>query len=260
MSSSLCGCGGKVPSAKIISVEALLKKGINRINLIEGQIVNVDNNITTTFKDLGYKSGKELYMDAIRSLLVFVDTDVSARFSGGFFEFDMMSFNRIIRGIEIEQIELEIDTAYVPDQNRVIILASDSPNAIVEVIASKPHLYYSNSLTANNPGGSGMTSPNDYQVLFFKHTILDTFKATINNNQAGAKDIWIDIQHKEVPDSDNNGTWVSYQGFPQPLTAGNVYSFGDDATRDTKHHYHRILAKTQVAGQTSNIIGEIFGV
>lgn len=240
-------------ATKIISIEIDdLKSGVNIINLIEGTIVNDKQKINKTFKDYGAKAGKELYMSKVRAISIFADADLKMAFQGAEVEFDMMSFYKKIKPIEIEEITLQVDNVFVPDSNRVIIVASDRPDFDFDVLEDKPHLFYSNRIN----GVDNLA----YQTIIYKHTNFGKFKATIFNNLAGAKDILVDIQHREMPTDDANDEWISYDNYPKPLVAGKIESFGDDALRDTEHHFHRIQVKAANPGETSDVKAVIYGV
>lgn len=245
---------------KIMSVELTITKGRTRVNFIDGLVHNEETNKNQTFKELGAKSGKELYIDKVRALFIFADVDFHITFAGAEVEFDMMSFYKIIRPIEIEEMTLELDNTFVPNAQRVLIVASDYEWFDFGVAGGRPHLYYGNNLTANNAGGSGSGSDSDYQVILFKHTILDTLKIKVFNDQVGQNNIWVDIQHRELPESDTDDKWVSYANYPKQLNAGLIEEFGDDALRDKRHHFNRVRVKTVTQGQTSPVKASLYGV
>ncbi|AFU57281.1 hypothetical protein Ngar_c03640 [Candidatus Nitrososphaera gargensis Ga9.2] len=232
---------------KIISVELMLRSGRNVVNLLNGTVDNEEQKVLTTFKELGFRSGHDLNIDRIRSIYIFADADLHLSYQGAEVEFDMMSYYKIIRPLDIEEITIQIDNVFVPDQNRVIIVASDDPCFDYGVSSAVPHLFYSNSVTAIAAS---------YTNLFFRHTIGKKNKFTIVNG--GAANINLDIQHREVPESDNNGSWVSYAGFPKVLNAGDTYVFGDDAMLDTQHHFHRV--RVQSTGANVTVKGEMLNI
>ncbi len=239
---------------RVISAELTLKYGRNVIDFIHGLIVNESVNPPTVTKFS--PSGAKYYMDKVRSLYIYVETDVHAEFSGAEVEFDMMSFNKIMRNLEIESMAITVDTLYVPNEVKVIFVASDDPLFKFDVENARPHMFYSNKVT---PGGD-----NAYVDLFKRHTVGEKFKCQIFNDNAGANAITVDIQHRELKEGSNPpesyDDWVSYDGYPQTLAAGNVFSFGDDALRDTAHHFHRVRVKTNTAGQSSTVDGTMLNI
>ncbi|MEW5840175.1 MAG: hypothetical protein AB1753_04150 [Thermoproteota archaeon] len=238
---------------RAISAELTLKKGRNTIDFINGLVVNQSvSPISVTKFD---PPGSKYYMNKIRSLLVFVEADVTAEFVGASIEFDMMSFNKILRNIELETIDIIINSTFVPDAVKVIFVASDDPLFNFSTSNNRPHMFYSNSLTAVDT---------EWRTLFYRHTILDKLKIQLFNNitRSGnvARDLSVDIQHREMNTADAYDQWVSYDGFPKDLLAGNVLSFGDDALRDTRHHFHRVLVKTKIAAQTTLVDGTLLNI
>ena len=237
----------------IISAEITLKKGHNTIDFINGLVTNstVSPPTVTRFDPPASK----YYMKKIRSLYMFVEADVTAEFAGAEMEFDMMSFNKILRGLEIETLDILIETEFVPDAVKVVFVASDDPLFNFSPTNTRPHMFYSNSVTAIDSA---------WATLFYRHTILDKLKVQLFNNitRSGntARDLSVDIQHREMGEDDTYDQWVSYDNFPQDLLAGNVLSFGGDALRDTRHHFHKVLVKTKTAPQTTLVDGVLLNI
>ena len=238
----------------VISAELTLAYGRNTIDFINGIVTNqsVSPPTVTRFDPPGSK----YYMDKIRSLYMYVESDVTVEFSGASVEFDMMSFNKIMRNIEIETMDVLVDTTYVPNQVKVIFVASDDPLFVFSPTNTRPHMFYANRVTA--PGD------NSYQDLFKRHTVGEKFKCQVFNDNGGANAITVDIQHRELAEGssapESYDDWVSYYNFPQVLAAGNVLSFGDDALRDPQHHFHRVRVKTNTASQTSTVDGAMLNI
>lgn len=214
----------------VISGELELAYGRNIIDFINGVVTNetVSPPTVSKFDDYGAKK----YMQKIRALFMYVESDVHATFAGADLEFDMMSFNKIMRNIDIETLTIEIDTQWVPNKVKVIFVASDNPYFEFDTSNNRPHMFYTNQVTAIAAS---------YTNLFYRHTLGAKNKIKIFN---GAVNINLDIQHRETPESDTNENWVSYDGFPRVVNAGDTYVFGDDALRDTTHHFHRVRVQS----------------
>jgi hypothetical protein len=238
----------------LLGVELILTHGLTKIDLVNGIMRNLDTGKTTTFKELGYASGRERGIHHVRSLFIFSDIDYVVDIGGARTSFNcaIMDFARVLENLSgIEEITVILEDTFAPDKNRLIIIASGEPLMAYYPAHIRPHLFYSNSVTANNA---------DYQDLLYRHTPFDSTVIKVFNDNVNAKDVWVDIQHRENLSTDTTDSWVSYSGYPTQLPAGDTLVFGDDATRNTRHHYHRVRVKTVNAGEQSSVKGSIYGV
>lgn len=234
----------------IVTLDTRLSSGINIIDFLNGSIENLDP--AAVVKRISFDGLSKFNMQKVHSLAIFSDVDVLASISNGKIEFDMNTFWRSMRPLDMLAMRLTQETVYVPDEYQLIVIASDDPSFEYVPGQTRAHQFYSNKIAA--------VDNNAWKTLFFRFTPQSRTKIKVFNNDPGANDIQVDIQTLEFLD-DPNDTWTSYEGYPVDVLAGNAHVFGDDATRDTQHHYHKVIVKAKNLGETSpNVKGVFFAI